>query len=118
MTLLELTACAQAVYYAVTGIWPWVHMRSFLAVTGPKVDLWLVKTFGLLVVAVAVPLFTAGVGHRVTRDIVYLGVATAAGLGFADTWFSLRGVIWKTYLIDAMVEVGLIGLWVVASTRA
>ena len=30
----------QGVYYALTGIWPVVHIGSFMKVTGPKRDLW------------------------------------------------------------------------------
>jgi hypothetical protein len=29
----------QGAYFLVTGVWPLVHMPSFLAVTGPKTDL-------------------------------------------------------------------------------
>src|SRR4051812_47162991 len=41
----------QAAYYVATGVWPIAHMKSFEAVTGPKVDHWLVRTFGALVTA-------------------------------------------------------------------
>src|SRR5215213_7149555 len=36
----------QAIFYIVSGVWPFVSIRSFEAVTGPKVDRWLVKTVG------------------------------------------------------------------------
>jgi hypothetical protein len=36
----------QAGYYCLTGVWPLLHMASFEAVTGPKVDDWLVKMVG------------------------------------------------------------------------
>ena len=44
----------QAVFYIVTGVWPIVSMRSFEAITGPKVDRWLVKTVGALVAVIGV----------------------------------------------------------------
>jgi hypothetical protein len=37
------------VFYLVSGLWPLVHLQSFLTVTGPKTDLWLVKTLGVLI---------------------------------------------------------------------
>ena len=40
---------AQAIYYIATGVWSLVGIRSFQAVTGPKIDTWLVKTVGVLV---------------------------------------------------------------------
>ena len=36
----EMLAYAQSAYFAATGVWPIVHMPSFLRVTGPKTDLW------------------------------------------------------------------------------
>ena len=38
----------QSGYYGVTGIWPILHLPSFEAITGPKIDDWLVHMVGLL----------------------------------------------------------------------
>lgn len=38
-------------YYLMTGIWPLLHIRSFVWMTGPKTDRWLVKAVGGLVTA-------------------------------------------------------------------
>jgi hypothetical protein len=32
-----------------TGLWPLVSIGTFQQVTGPKTDLWLVKTVGVLI---------------------------------------------------------------------
>jgi hypothetical protein len=45
----RLVGITQGTYYAATGLWPILWMRSFEAVTGPKQDHWLVKTVGALV---------------------------------------------------------------------
>jgi hypothetical protein len=37
-------AIGQGAYFVATGVWPLVHIRWFEAVTGPKVDKWLVGT--------------------------------------------------------------------------
>src|SRR5690606_20176976 len=47
---------AQGWYYLASGVWPLVHYRSFIAVTGPKADDWLVRTFGALIAVVGVEL--------------------------------------------------------------
>ncbi|MFL5640847.1 MAG: hypothetical protein ACJ771_00725, partial [Chloroflexota bacterium] len=39
---------AQSAYYLVTGAAPFVSMRAFEAVSGPKRDHWLVRTVGML----------------------------------------------------------------------
>ena len=46
--LLRDPLLAQSVYYVSTGVWPIVHLRSFMALTGRKRDTWLVQTFGAL----------------------------------------------------------------------
>lgn len=45
------TVCwVQGAYYIVTGMWPLLHIDSFQVVTGPKDNLWLVKTVGLFLI--------------------------------------------------------------------
>jgi len=39
----------QAIFSITTGNWPIVSIRSFEAITGPKVDRWLAKTVASLV---------------------------------------------------------------------
>jgi hypothetical protein len=38
---------AQGIFYLLTGIWPLVSTNTFQKVTGPKQDLWLVRTAGV-----------------------------------------------------------------------
>src|SRR5512133_1742752 len=78
---------AQGVYFLATGVWPLLHMRSFEAVTGPKVDRWLVKTVGLCVLCIGAALYSAGRRHRVTPEIRGLAVASAAALGAVDVYY-------------------------------
>ncbi|MDX2152697.1 MAG: hypothetical protein SFV54_18290 [Bryobacteraceae bacterium] len=49
----------QGTVYVLTGLWPLVHMPSFLAVTGPKTDLWLVNTVGWVVTVIGAVLLTS-----------------------------------------------------------
>jgi len=107
----ELLAYAQAAYFAATGVWPIVHMPSFLAVTGPKRDLWLVKTVGALVAAVALPIGVAAWNKNVTPEIVLLAAGTAATLGAVDVVYVAKRVIPKVYLFDAAAEALLIAGW-------
>ena len=50
---------AQGVYFLLTGIWPLLSMRTFEAVTGPKVDRRLVKTVGVLVAVIGSKIYLA-----------------------------------------------------------
>jgi hypothetical protein len=104
-------ACAQGVYFTVTGIWPLVHMESFEAVTGPKVDKWLVRTVGVLVAAIGGVLASAAYRGRVTPEIAALGVASAGGLGAIDVIYAGKRRISPIYLADAALEAVLVGAW-------
>jgi hypothetical protein len=104
-------AIGQGVYFAATGIWPIVDMRSFEAVTGPKVDKWLVRTVGVLVAAIGGALISAGARRAVTPEIAGLAIGSAAGLGLIDVIYASRGRISKVYLADAAAEAAVITAW-------
>jgi hypothetical protein len=116
-TRKDSLAIAQGVYFAATGIWPLVHMRSFEAVTGPKVDKWLVRTVGVLVAVVGGVLISAGARRRVTPETIALAAGCAAGLGGIDTYYAAKGRISPVYLADAVLEGALVGAWMVAPPR-
>lgn len=86
-------------------------MPSFIWVTGPKDDLWLVRTISILITVIGLVLLAAGIKKRVTPEIKWLGIGGAAGLGFVDVYYSLNDVIRNVYLLDAVGEVLLILLW-------
>ena len=97
----------QALYYAVSGVWPILHMRSFEAVTGPKTDDWLVHMVGLLAVAVASALWPRrGDRPEVLARVRLLALAAAAAFLAIDVVYAFRGVISEIYLVDAVIEVG------------
>jgi hypothetical protein len=111
--LLGWLAGVQSAYFVATGVWPLVHLRSFLAVTGPKYDLWLVKTVGLLVGIIGVAVGIAAWCRRYTPETVTLAAGSAALLAGVDVYYHARGTIPAVYLIDAAAEVVLVVLWIV-----
>ncbi|HLJ67494.1 MAG TPA: hypothetical protein VKX16_09045 [Chloroflexota bacterium] len=112
--LLRATALAQGLYYAVTGFWPLLSIGTFQLVTGPKRDLWLVKAAGALIGVIGAVLAVAGVRRRVTPELPLLGIGAAASLAGIDLVYVRRRVILPIYLLDAVAEIGLIGLWLAA----
>lgn len=104
-------ALGQGAYYLVTGVWPLLSMRTFEAVTGPKVDRWLVKTVGVLVAVIGAVLLRVGRRGRVSDEVLLLGAGSAAGLTSVDLTYGLRGHISKVYLLDALAEVLLLLGW-------
>lgn len=115
--LASRLAVVQGTYWAASGIWPVVHLRSFEAVTGPKQAGWLVKTVGALLTAVGATLVAAGARGRVTGEIAFLGASSAAALGGAGGWYAARGRIRRIYLADAGIEALIVVGWGIAALR-
>lgn len=115
MNRIAFISTVQGLYWGLTGLWPLVHMPSFIWVTGPKDDLWLVRTVGVLILVIGAVLLKAGLTRRVTPEIIWLGVGGAAGLMFIDGYYVWQDVIWPIYLLDAVAELIIIGVWVRAS---
>lgn len=109
--LVRVVAGVQSIYFLFTGIWPLVHMRSFLAVTEPKEDIWLVETVGVLVTAIGAGLGLAAYRGRVPREMVLIAVGSGLGLAIIDAIYVARGRIAPIYLLDVAVEACLMTAW-------
>jgi hypothetical protein len=107
----------QGGFYLLTGIWPLLHMRSFLFVTGPKTDLWLVRTVGLLIVAISVPLLMAAARKTISMELICLGFLSAVFLAGIDLYYVLRKRISKVYLLDAFPELCLASGWLICLVK-
>jgi hypothetical protein len=112
-----LVALAQGVFYAGTGLWALVDLDSFMAVTGPKTDRWLVKTVGLLVTVIGGVLLLAWRRGAVPAEVVLLAVGSALSLAAIDVVYVSNGTISPIYLLDAAAEVGLALAWIPAARR-
>lgn len=110
-------ALSQGLFYAATGIWPLVHMRSFEAVTGPKADRWLVRTVGALIGVAGGAMISAAQRGRVTPEIRALAVGSAAVLAVIDITYVAKKRIPPVYLLDAAAELGLVGAWALAEVE-
>jgi hypothetical protein len=108
---VSAVAAVQGSFYLATGVWPLVHIDSFQAVTGPKTDLWLVDTVGLLVAVIGGVLLVAALRRRVTAEVGLLAVGAALALAGIDVVFVSREVIRPVYLADAAVELALVAWW-------
>lgn len=108
---------AQGVYFFVTGVWSLVSIGTFQKVTGPKTDLWLVKTVGVLVGVIGATLTYAGARRRVSPEIRLLAAGSAAGLAAIDTVYAAKRTISPIYLLDALVEIALVAAWLGRGAR-
>jgi energy-converting hydrogenase Eha subunit E len=108
--IAQLVLGGQAVYYVVTGCWPIVHMGSFEAITGPKVDDWLVKMVGLLAATIGITLGVAVRRRRWSAEVRTLAILSALSFAAIDLRYAVTGRISPIYLADAAAELAIAGL--------
>lgn len=113
MTLFCWLASIQGIYYLLTGVWPLVDIDSFMIVTGPKHDIWLVRTVGALVIPIGLVLLIAAIRKEPFIQTVVLGAASAAAFTAIDTVYAFNDVIRDIYLADAGAQVIFIAGWLV-----
>ncbi|MEX0720146.1 MAG: hypothetical protein WD059_05730 [Balneolaceae bacterium] len=103
----------QGIFYMATGLWAILDMDSFMAVTGPKEDIWLVRTVGMLVFFVGGGLLAAGLRKQVTLPIIIIAAGAALGFTVVDITYVWLNVISPVYLLDAVAEILILALWVI-----
>lgn len=101
----------QAAYYVVTGALPLISMTAFEAITGEKVDDWLVQTVGLLVLVVAAAIVMSLRRREIPPETLLLAVGCGVVLSGVDVTFVALGRISPVYLADAAIHAVLITLW-------
>jgi hypothetical protein len=118
---LRMSLRVQSGYYVATGVWPLLNRQSFEAITGRKVDFWLVQTVGVTVAAIGVGLALSAHRNGPSDEMRATALLAAFGLGMIDVVFVARRVISPVYLLDAVAEAvfvaGLARGWAPRSSR-
>jgi hypothetical protein len=107
---MKLVLIIQSVYFFVTGIWPILHINSFLKITGKKTDIWLVKTVAALICSIALSFFS-GIIIGITLPVIILALTSSVALFIVDVYYVLNKTISKVYLLDAILELIFIIYW-------
>ncbi len=102
----------QGGYTLLTALWGIIDIDSFMAVTGPKTDVWLVKTVSVVLVAVAVCLISHLYVESHPLPAILLGLSCSLGLGFIDVYYHVKGTISWVYILDAVAEALFVIIWI------
>ncbi len=102
--MARIVMVGQGLYYLATGVLPFISMRTFVAITGPKRDLWLVRTVGLLVSVIGAVLVISGLRRERRSEMQLLAAGSALGLAGIDVFYASKGRISRVYLLDAAAE--------------
>ncbi len=115
--MYRLLLLVQGGYTTITALWGLVDKDSFMAVTGPKNDIWLLKTVSVLLLVIGFCLLLAARERRFLPTMALLGGGTALGLAAIDLYWALREVISPVYLADAVAEVLFVLVWLGLAIR-
>ncbi len=107
-------ALVQGIYFLISGVWPILSMRTFTKVTGPKTDLWLVKTVGLFLAVIGIVLIAAQIDDQINTPVIILAIGSALSLAVVELLYVTKRVISPIYLADAIIELILIAGWFVS----
>jgi hypothetical protein len=115
--MLMAAAIIQGVYYLITGLWAIVDIYSFQLVTGPKTDLWLVRTVAVLIIVTGMVLLLAAYRRKISPEVFLLAVGNALGLIIIDVVYVALNQISAIYLLDALFQILLATLWLLGWWR-
>jgi len=101
----------QGIYTFVTACWALVDIQSFMVVTGPKTDIWLVKTVALLLLALSLGYLAAWYRKSISLPLVIINLSSAAGLVFIDFYYPFNDIISSVYMLDGVVQVIFLSIW-------
>ena len=107
----SIIALVQGIYFFVSGIWPILNMNTFLKVTGPKTDLWLVKTVGIILTIIGAVLSFGYVSAQINSSVVFLAIGSALSLAIVEFVYVVKRVISPIYLADAVIELAILAWW-------
>lgn len=113
MKLIKLLLRIQSSYIFITAAWPIIDIKSFIAVTGPKNDLWLVKTVAALLISVSVTLGSFLFIKTDLRPAIILGASTSAAFIIVDFYYAISNVISDIYMADGLLETVFLLGWII-----
>jgi hypothetical protein len=92
-------------YSLITALWGLIDTYSFMMVTGPKYDIWLVKTVSVLLVAISISLLSFLAIRSHPLPAILLGGLTAFGMDEIDIYYTAIDHIKWIYMLDVAAEV-------------
>ncbi len=118
MKLLRFLLLAQGIYTLATALWPLLDITSFMLVTGPKTDTWLVKTVGALLIPVSITLLFHLFTRSDMRPAILLGTSTSLAFACIDFYYALSDVIPDIYLADGILQILFLAGWIIAASTS
>lgn len=103
----------QGIYTLLTALWGLLDIESFMDVSGPKTDVWLVKTVSVLLVPFSIFLLLCNFYKMPAVPVMVLAALTAAGLASIDFYYTANHTIRWVYAVDGVIESIFLLVWLI-----
>ena len=111
MKAFRVTLWIQTLYYFITAAWALVDIKSFMEITGPKTDIWLVKTVSVLLLAISF-CFLAHLFIKANPwPAIILAACCCIFLAFIDFYYAGKQTISAVYFLDGIAQILLLLAW-------
>jgi energy-converting hydrogenase Eha subunit E len=118
MKLYKTILIIQGIYTTITALWAIVDIGSFMKVTGPKNDIWLVKTLSVILLAIGLTFISHSFQHKISLPAITLALSTSLSLAIIDFHYVSEGVISRVYAADGIIQVIFFVFWIyIAAAR-
>src|SRR5215208_1764710 len=109
--LYKILLCVEGIYILLTALWGLIDIKSFMQVTGPKTDIWLVKTVSVLLLPLVACIFFALFFKMDPLAVILILIIASAGLAFIDFYYTSIHTIKWVYALDGIAQLIFILLW-------
>lgn len=116
--LLNILLWTQGLYTLLTAAWAIIDIDSFMQLTGPKTDIWLVKTVAVVLVAIGLFFLTCIFVPSPVVPMAVLAIASSLGLIFIDFYYSSKEIISFIYQADGILQIIFVICWIVVLGRS
>lgn len=116
--LYKYALLVQGMYVLLTAVWALADIQSFMYITGPKTDVWLVRTVGVLLICISLFFLLSSKKSEEPR-VTLTALVFSFGLAYIDFYYTLNNTIRWVYALDGIVEsmFGLLWLYFLFSPR-
>ena len=116
--LYKYALLVQGMYVLLTAVWALADIQSFMFITGPKTDVWLVRTVAVLLICISLFFLLSSKKSEEPR-VTLTALVFSFGLAYIDFYYTLNNTIRWVYALDGIVEsmFGLLWLYFLFSPR-
>jgi hypothetical protein len=88
-----------------------------MMVTGPKTDIWLVKTVGVVLIPIGLFFLANIYKPGELLHLITVGISSSIGLCLIDFYYTGKGVISWIYAVDGILQVLFALCWLLIALR-